>query len=71
MFQFEYEQHNATSADLHATDGLANSIHAPKLEGAPHKFADIVTMYTNAKAHPVSEIFTSLQTKSTTERLPI
>ena len=37
-------------------DCLANSIHAPKLEGAAHKFADIVTMYTNANAHLTSEI---------------
>ena len=62
MFQFGYEQRNAASAGLLAIDGLANSIHAPKLAGDAHKFADNVTIYTNANAHLASEISTLLQT---------
>ncbi|CAD6584960.1 MAG: hypothetical protein ASARMPREDX12_001800 [Alectoria sarmentosa] len=62
MFQFGYEQRNASSAGLLAIDGLANAIHAPRIADDAHKFTDIITIYTNANAPLAAEISMSLQT---------
>ena len=61
MFQFAYEQRNSPSAGLLALDGLAVSLHAMKLAGDAHKFADTVTIYTSGNAALALEIAQSLK----------
>ena len=62
MLQFGYEQRNAASAGLLATNGLANSIQALKLSGNAHKCADIVIIHINANTNLAPEVSILLQT---------
>lgn len=61
LFQFGYEHRNTASAGLLALDGLANVVHSLRLADDAHKFADKVTIYTNANAPLAAEITDSTQ----------
>jgi pyruvate/2-oxoglutarate dehydrogenase complex dihydrolipoamide dehydrogenase (E3) component len=62
MFQFGYEQKGCESAGLLAVEGLANVFHATMLANDGNKFADNMTIYTDANANLAAQISAALQT---------
>ncbi|RMZ66209.1 thioredoxin reductase [Pyrenophora seminiperda CCB06] len=60
MFQFGYEHRGSPSAGLLAVDGLAHPMHALALAQDGHKFAQKMTIYTNANPTLAAQISAAL-----------